>query len=293
MTQEKLPPNLDAMISLLDDPDAEAFRHVHDQIAALGTIAVSSLEAAWENSFNPVMQKRIEELVHKIQVDHLLKEFSEWVEEGGQDLLKGYILITRYQYPELDIDKILNKLQHLVRDAWLELNNNLTALEQVRVLNHIMFMVYKFKDASSDQPTPENYYINIVLESRQGTPLSIGMIYLIAAMRLNMPISGVDLPRYFVLAYTNRAIGEPVSGMDSLEVLFYVNPYARGVVFTRKELGEYLKHIGMEPESRFYMPATNVAIIRRLVMELQESYRSSGKNDKAGELDAFLDLLVG
>jgi regulator of sirC expression with transglutaminase-like and TPR domain len=290
MTREILPPDLDALISLLDDPDAEAFRHVRDQISALGIPAVAPLEIAWENAFNPVMQRRIEELVHQIQVDQLFKDFQDWIADGAKSLLTGYALITRYQYPDLDPLKIQSRIEHIERDIWLELNNNLTPLEQVKVLNHILFLVYKFSGSTAGQPAPENYYLNILLESRQGTPLSLGILYLIASQRLNLPIKGIDLPRHFVLAYTNKP-SEGTAGMDALEVQFYINPFARGAVFSRKELGEYLKQIGEEPEARFYLPCSNLIILKRVIEELQEAYRSSGKDEKADELERFREAL--
>ena len=290
MNSKKLPPDFSALISLLDDPDTEAFRHVREQISALGPVAVAPLEAAWENSFDPVMQQRIEELVHMIQLDQLLSDFRLWLVSKDQDLLNGYLLLTRFQYPDLNVAKVLGQFEHITRDIWLELNNNLTSLEKIKVLNHIIFLVYKFT-GSPEPSAPENYFLNILLESRQGSPLSIGMLYLIAAQRLEIPIQGIDLPRHFVVAYTNQVPDQNVSGMDSLEIQFYINPFAKGAVFSRKELSEYLKQINVEPEEQFYLPCTNVQLIRRMILELQEAYLSNGKDTKAEELKRFLDTI--
>lgn len=291
MERKDLPPNLDALISLLDDPDAEAFRHVRDTLSSLGPMVVQPLEAAWENAFNPVMQHRIEELVHQIQMDQLYKEFKEWVSGGAKDLFTGYSLITRFQYPDLDQVKIQSRMENIIRDIWLELNNNLTPLEKVKVVNHIIFLVYKYSGDSSSQPTPEHFFLNILLESRQGTPLSLGILYQIAAQRLNLPIHGIDLPRHYVLAYTNKLPEGNAAGVDAIEVQFYINPFAKGAVFSRKELGEYLKQIGEEPEARYYLPCTNKTTLIRLIEELQDAYRNSGKEEKSDELNRFRELL--
>ncbi len=292
MAVQKIPPDLEALISLLDDPDAEAFRHVKERISSMGPSAVGPLEAAWEQSFDPIFQTRIEDLVHQIQLDKLFHDFNEWVSAGAKDLLAGYILISRFQYPDLNEPKVINQMDHMVRDIWLELNNNLTALEKVRVLNHIIFMIYKFEGGSTKQLLPENYYLNILLESRQGTPLSLGLLYLICGQKLGIPLMGVDLPQHFILAYTNQVADENISGMDALEVQFYINPFARGAVFGRKELSEYLKQTETEPEESFYLPCSNLLIIRRLIKELQASYRSIQKEHRADELDRFLEGLT-
>jgi regulator of sirC expression with transglutaminase-like and TPR domain len=291
MAVQKIPPDLEALISLLDDPDAEAFRHVKEKISSMGPSAVGPLEAAWEQSFDPIFQTRIEDLVHQIQLDKLFQDFSQWVSSGAKDLLAGYMLVTRFQYPDLNEDKVVNQVDHMVRDIWLELNNNLTALEKVRVLNHIIFLIYKFEGGSTKQLLPENYYLNILLESRQGTPLSLGLLYLICAKKLGIPMMGVDLPQHFILSYTNQVDDANIAGMDALEVQFYINPFARGAVFGRKELSEYLKQTETEPEESFYLPCSNLQILRRLITELQASYRAIHKEQQAKELDRFLEGL--
>ncbi len=284
MAAEKLPPDLDSLISLLDDPDAEAFRHVSKQIYALGPQAVPSLEAAWEHAFDPIMQQRIEDLVHHIQFEKLYVELASWKSSGAGNLLKGYLLITRYQYPDIDEDKLEAQVEKIRRDIWLELNDNLTQLEQIKVVNHILFIVYKFIGITFGTQTPENYYLNNLLESRSGTPLSLGMLYLLLAQKLSLPVQGVDLPRHFIVAYTNRVDELRFSGMDSLEIQFYINPFARGVVFTRKELNLYLKQLDVEPEEKYYLPCNNVRILLRLIDELGATYYSVGNTDKVDEL---------
>lgn len=291
MARHSLPPDFNALISLLDDPDTEAFTVVRDRISAFGPIAVPSLEEAWENAFNPVMQKRIEELVHQIQFDQVYASLQEWLMGGAQDLLSAYLLVTRYQYPDLNEEKINTLIDHIVRDIWLELNSNLTALEQIKVFNHLFYQVYKFQNITTQHPVPENFYLNILLESRQGTSLSLGMLYMIVAQRLNIPIHGVDLPQYFVLAYTNLSTNKQDMGVDAPEIHFYVNPFSRGVVFNQKELIDYLKHIDMEPDEKYYMPCRNVHIVGRLVLELRMAYLIASNEEKAAEMHKLEKLV--
>jgi len=291
MTTEKLPPDLNALISLLDDPDAEAFRQVSAQITALGPHAVPPLEAAWEETFDPVMQKRIEDLVHQIQFGQLYNEFNGWATLGEQDLLAGYMLVSRYQYPDLNEMKVKTQLDHIVRDTWLELNDSLTSLEKVKVLNHLFFLIYKFGGTTSSTPPPENYFINILLESRMGTALSIGILYLVIARRLGIPLKGVDLPQHFVVAFTNQFEDETIAGLDSLDVQFYINPFAQGAVFSLKELNLYLKKIELEPLEKYYLPCSNKQIIYRLLEELKMAFKTTGKPEKAEELSRLQEVL--
>ncbi|KAF5277932.1 hypothetical protein FQR65_LT15898 [Abscondita terminalis] len=51
---------------------------------------------------------------------------------------------------------------------------------------------------------PQNSYLNKVLESKKGNPITLACIYCVIAQRLDIPIYGVNLPKHFVLAYMNE-----------------------------------------------------------------------------------------
>jgi hypothetical protein len=55
---------LKALVSLLEDEDAQIVTHVEQKILSLGTSIIPYLEQEWENNFNPQVQRRIEELIH-------------------------------------------------------------------------------------------------------------------------------------------------------------------------------------------------------------------------------------
>ena len=291
MVTGKIPPDLDALISLLDDPDAEAFRHVSEKISALGPLAVPSLESAWLNAFDPVMQERIEDLVHRIQFDNLYVKLREWACSEAKDLLTGYFLVSRFQYPDLREEVFRKQLDKIRRDIWLELNNKLTPLEKINVLNHFLFSIEKFTGLAHNPYSAESFYLNNVLESKAGTPLSLGLLYLLLAEELKLPLQGVDLPRHFILSYTNRHKEDHSFGLDSLEIMFYLNPFARGTVFTRKELNLYLKQLGVEPAEKHYMPCSNVKIIMRLLDEVKLAYLEAGNEEKADEIRKLREAL--
>ena len=80
---------LKALVSLLDDDDREVVQHVEDRIMALGTYIIPYLEFEWENSFNPIVQKRIEELVHGLQFELTKEKLYAWKVKVLKVFLKG------------------------------------------------------------------------------------------------------------------------------------------------------------------------------------------------------------
>ena len=82
-----------ALISLLDDTDKEVYNHIEERLLSLGREAIPVLENAWSNSFDAVLQQRIERIVHKIQVDSLKEDLKLWIYTQSEDLLAGAIYL--------------------------------------------------------------------------------------------------------------------------------------------------------------------------------------------------------
>ena len=90
-----------ALIALLEDPDQEVYSHVFEKLRSFGTDIIPNQENAWEDCMDPSIQKRLEELIHKIQFEHIEADFVEWCKDETVDLLKGALIINRFQYPEI------------------------------------------------------------------------------------------------------------------------------------------------------------------------------------------------
>src|SRR5438067_1447180 len=133
-----------SLIKLLDDPDKEIFDHVHDKLLSYGTDVVGHLESAFGEAFDAVLQERIANLVHEIQFRDLKNELSLWYHGGAFDLLQGALIINKYQYPDLDEQKIINYIESIKREIWLQMMNDASPAEQVKLINHVFYNIYGF-----------------------------------------------------------------------------------------------------------------------------------------------------
>ncbi|RLD57703.1 MAG: hypothetical protein DRJ05_09270 [Bacteroidetes bacterium] len=273
---------LSALISLIDEPNTEMFEHIRDKILYYGNEAIPLLENAWDSSFNNTIQDRIAEIIHIIQQEKLKTELNNWIQNNPDDLLRGFLLATKYQYPDIDEQKTRGKIEEIRKNIWLELNEDLTALEKVKVINHIVYDVFGFNGNKSNIDTPQNLFLNDLLETRKGNHLSLGILLIILSQNLEIPVFGIDLPQHFILAYTE---GKPES-----DVLFYVNPFNKGAVFTRKEIDIFLKHLKLKPEKKHFRPCDNITIIKRLFSSLLIAYNKMGYNDKVEELNKLVEV---
>jgi regulator of sirC expression with transglutaminase-like and TPR domain len=275
-----------ALITLLDDPDEVIYSQVKDRFVTLGPPAIPHLETAWENSFDAIMQKRIEIIIHTIQFETLQRALKQWAKEDSEDLLKGVLIIARYQYPDLDENKVRKQLQQIKQDVWLELHEDLTALEKVKIINHILFEVHQFGGNITNYHAPQNSFINNVLESKKGNPLMLSVIYMLICKELNIPIYGINLPQHFVLAYINDHANliDVNNKTLSNNILFYINPFSKGLMFNQKDIDQFLKQLNLEPEAKYYLPCSNTEIVKRSLNNLIFSYEKLGYLEKIAEL---------
>ena len=274
---------VDALIRLLDDTDSEIYNHIQDRLVHYGKEVIPILESAWSRSMDAIMQERIAVIIHKIQFDDLCQELHVWAHSGSHDLIKGTILVARYQYPELQEEAIQKMLDKLRKDAWLEMNDGLTALEQVKVLNKIFFDIHGFTGNTQNYHAPQNSFINIALETHKGNPLMLSILYLEIARSAGIPIYGVNLPEHFILCYKDE-LEEPASIDDHSNILFYINPFSKGDIFNKKEIDTFLQQLKIEKDKSFYEPCSNKEMLQRLVRNLMNSYHKLGFMDKVDEL---------
>jgi regulator of sirC expression with transglutaminase-like and TPR domain len=281
-----------ALITLIDDPDEGIYLEVRNRIVSLGGPVVPVLERAWESDdLGDLFRNRIEDILHTIHLAGVTDRLKAWHSTGGEDLLEGAMVIGRYRYPDLDEHKVKARLASIRQDIWLELNDHLTAFEKVRVFNHIFFQVHGFKGNKRNYHAPQNSYLNEVLDSRKGNPLSLAIIYQVLAEDLGLPLKGVNLPNHFVLAYLDE---ESIGGADNDQeenVLFYVNAFSNGDILGRNEITEFLQKLNIEPRPSFYSPCSNIDIIRRQLNNLANSYSKLGDTERAEELVKLRGLL--
>lgn len=283
-----------ALVSLLDDSDQEVYHHVRNKLLSVGEKAIPMLEEAWESSFNHLLQQRIEELIHNIQFESLCSKLKEWEQSKDKDLLKGTLLIARYQYPDLHEEPVRKIVDKIKKDVWIEINSEQTALEKTKIINHVLFDIYNFSSNKANFHAPPNNYINQVFETKKGNPLTLCIVYIIIAQSLGIPVYGVNLPEHFILAYTDAENhmneGKPIDPKDQ-KVLFYINPFSKGSIFSKREIDSFLNQLGLEKKPHFYCPCNNIDILVRMLNNLMFSYKNIGYDYKVKELMKLKEIL--
>lgn len=272
---------LKALVSLLDDEDAQIVTHVEEKILSLGTSVIPFLEQEWESNFSPQVQRRIEELIHTLQYELLKERIKNWYESEDQDLLTGMWLIATYQYPDLELLKLKQELEQIYYETWLEFKPDLYPFDQVKVINSVLFNKLKFGANTKNFHSPGNSMINVVLETRRGNPITLCVIYLMVSQKLKLPVFGVNLPNLFVLTYK-----------DERHPPFYINAFNKGLIFSKQDIENYISELHLAPQASFFEPCSNLEIIRRVFRNLIMSFDKMGEHAKAEEVKELLLLIA-
>ena len=267
---------LKALVSLLDDDDKQVSSHVEEKILSIGKKIIPFLEKEWENTFNPVLQQRIEDLIHILQYDLVKERLKNWYTSKEQDLLTGMWIIATYQYPDIELEKLKQELEQIYYDTWLEFRPDLYPFDQVKVINSVLFNKLKFGANSKNFHSPGNSMINVVLEMHKGNPITLCVIYMMVAQKLKLPVYGVNLPNLFILTYKD----------DNNQ--FYINAFNRGLIFSKKDIENYITELHLVPQSSFFEPCNNLEIIRRALRNLIMSFEKMGEHTKADEVKVLL-----
>jgi regulator of sirC expression with transglutaminase-like and TPR domain len=261
-------------------------------LAEQGTTVLPLLEKAWEKNLDPLLQERVEQLTHQIQYNDVRRALARWAAEDGEDLLEAALLLDRYAYPERDQTALREKVAELRRAVWLELSQYLTPLEKVHVVNQVLFRHLGFAGLDDLARDPRAAYLGTLLETRKGNPLSLGLLYLILAQQLELPIYGVRFPQHPLLAVTEGYLLHFERSNLREHVLFYLYPFRHGAVVTARDIEDNLQKAGVKARPEFYLPVSNRSMFQEMLLILENLYRGKDLEAKATEVAGLRAVLL-
>lgn len=281
---------ISALFHLIDDPDEEVFTTVSERIVSFGKGIIPNLENLWENTPLEPVQERIELLIHRLHYRDLTDEFNHWKGQPEQDLLYGALLVARYQFPDLVTTSLYAEVEKMRRNIWLELNSYLTALEQTNVITTILYNYYNLKGTEINYSEPNEFLINKVLDTRRGNAIANGIVYLILAELLDVPIRAINIPRQFILAYFDVDYNWQLPSNPAHKIQFYIDPMT-GHVFTHKDVESYFKRISVPPTASYFKPMNKKRIIQFLLDEFARCFDDDKNRYKQQELLILADSI--
>lgn len=282
---------LNALFTLIDDPDEEVYATVYDKIVALGKPVIPNLEHLWETTPDEYAQERIEMIIHRLHFTDLLADFTEWSNSAYHDLLFGTLLVSKFQYPDLQTSPVIQEIEKIRRNIWLELNNFLTPLEQANVLTSIVYNYYNLKASEVTYTNPDDFFLHKVLSCKKGNPLINGILYQILCDQLDINARIINIPKQCIIAFYHSDYDHATfEGHPQDQIHFYVDA-TNGQAFAHADIENYFKRIAVHPTPNFFKPLSHKRVIQQLLEEISKCFDSPKDLYKKEELNELIQLL--
>jgi regulator of sirC expression with transglutaminase-like and TPR domain len=151
--------------------------------------------------------------------------------------------------------------------------------KRIAALNHYLFKERGYHGSRHDYYSRNNSYLNEVMDDREGLPITLSVLYLELARRLDLKIVGVPLPGHFVVRHEPKDLPP-----------YLIDVFEGGRSMTNREADERIvKATGQLPRRKDYQAAAKKAILVRIVHNLLNL--ADSEKDRSGML-RYLDAIL-
>ncbi len=192
-------------------------------------------------------------------------------DEGGLELDRAALLIAAEEYPALEVESYLHRLDLIAVEAKAHVMTLADPAMRVMVLAQFLSEELGFRGNAENYYDARNSFLNEVIDRRTGIPITLSVVYLEIARRLGLSLYGVGLPGHFILKYVEN--GEE----------FYLDPFHRGQLLTEagcREIVEQMYKGQLEFRSEFLAAVTRKQILTRMLQNLKMIYTRQRDHSK-------------
>ncbi|MGG6265292.1 SirB1 family protein [Leptolyngbya sp. AN03gr2] len=188
------------------------------------------------------------------------------------DLEKAALYIAQEEYPNLDIEQYLNTIDKMAAEIQARLPEEAYPLRIVQTINQYLYKDLGFYGNSEDYYNPQNSFLNDVIDRKTGIPISLALLYLAIAKRIDFPMVGIGMPGHFLI---RPAVND--------EMDIFVDAYHDGEILFTQDCQERLNQLAGQPvemRPQFLEAVTSKQFLARMLTNLKGIYLNQGKIGK-------------
>ena len=266
----------DSILHLLADEDSETADLVQEQLLARSSDVLGDLRELLPEA-NGRAERRLRELMGQMESRVAEKAFGELCGRIGDnsDIETAAWLLAAVLLPGEDFTQPKQQL-----DEWgMELRLRIVGIEgaahQATALAEFLGEELNFHGDEDDYYAAENSIFPNVIESRQGIPLSLSMLYMAVARRAGLVLHGVGLPGHFVVRLENA----------------FLDPFHNGRRLYLDDCQRLLEGQGYELQPHHLMPCKPRVMLARMLNNLLHIADDEGNSELSTKLQGWLGTL--
>lgn len=199
----------------------------------------------------------------KLPIDPFLDEFRRAVlgPEAEIDLARAALLIAKPEYPGLNLERYLHRLDRIAAEA--RVAGSRDALRRLHRLREFLFEEAGFRGNAEEYFDPRNSFLNEVLDRKLGIPITLSLVLMEVGRRLGLPIQGIGLPAHFI-------VGIEINGCQIL-----LDPFHGGTVLTAESAQELVSRVlgrRVTLQAEHFVPVTKRQLLARMLNNLKAIY---------------------
>lgn len=189
---------IESLVAEIETADLNTSDHVQ-ALAGFGDVSPSVLlEDARQLERRAVGLRELAEQVHVKQVVTQLGQMTQG-EDEDIDLARAALWIARLDDDQLVVDDYMDELDRMASELADSIPEEADDNARLAAINRYLFDDNGFHGSRMDYYHPANSYLNRLLEDREGIPITLSLLYVELAQRINLTLVGVGIPGHFVV----------------------------------------------------------------------------------------------
>lgn len=175
------------------------------------------------------------------------------------DLLRAALLLAHMDNPDVDVDAYVARFDLMADELKAAFPANATESQKLAALDTYLFKDLGVRGSRDEYYSRSNSYLNEVIDDREGIPITLAVLYMELAKRVDLKVVGVGLPGHFIVRYESQDSSSPEQAID---------PFEQGKRLAEADIQKLLAAANFPDEPRFREAKSPVQIVERMTMNL-------------------------
>ncbi len=279
---------INALLNLIEDPDEEVYQSITKRFMGFGQAVIPILSEYQQLTEDPVQTAKISSIISGISIKCLEDAVISWKNNNDRSVLEASLFVASYLNPENDRDQLFFEIEKIRKTIWLELNDYLTPLEEVNIINKIIFGHYNYRGVKMDLNAIADFDPGNLLTNKVSNTYPLGSLYLIVCEMLGISVLPVHIPKQNLLCYAEE--GSSIISLEGNDILFYIDPLS-GQIYTHKDIETYVKKMNLVHPPAVFKPSSSVNYVQRWLKSIAEAEQLSGSTDRHDGLQRIISMI--